>query len=405
MTEDWYFWSHRLPIANAARDAGFDVAVATRIGRHAERIQKEGFKLIPISLIRESRNPFHELRTIAELVRVFKREKPHVIHLVALKPILYGAIASLLGARKSSVIAAIAGMGYLGTSSSVKAKVLRPIVAVALRLLFSSERTRVLVQNRDDHTVLVNKVLKKPNLVRIIKGAGVDTKKFYPVPEPTGTPRVVLASRMLLNKGVSEFVDAVQLLRQRSIAAEFLLVGDIDASSPSAISKSRLDDWHSSGIIKWIGHNDDMASVLRQANIVCLPSYREGLPKVLLEAMASARAIVTTDVPGCREAVGHRINGLLVPVRNSVLLADSLELLITNPQLRAALGQAGRLIAVQEFAADKIGKQTLELYEEVLLVAGRKLQAHLEPASAVNQTWHHRTCESSLPLELYSPEN
>jgi glycosyltransferase involved in cell wall biosynthesis len=364
VTEDWYFCSHRLPPARAAQAAGYDVVVATRVDMRGAEIMAEGFKLVPIGLRRRSRNPFLEMAAIAEIAQIYRLERPDIVHHVALKPVLYGSLAALL-TRGPAVVNALAGMGFLFTSSSRTAAVLRYAVSQIFRVLLNAGRSVLILQNPDDEAVLVSGGLVAPSRVRLIRGSGVDIKRFAPMPEPGGTPVVMLPSRMLWDKGVGEFVAAAGALRARGVVARFVLVGDGDPDNPASIPDAQLKAWHDSGLIECWGRCEEMPAALAQAHIICLPSYREGLPKVLMEAAACARALVATDAPGCREIVRHDENGLLVPLRDAVSLADAIERLLGDPALRLRMGQKGRHMVELEFSENKIAYQTLDVYREM----------------------------------------
>ena len=363
VTEDWYFCSHRLPLACAARDAGFEVSVATRVRSHGKQITDAGLRLIPLGLQRSGRNPWRELAAIGEIVRIYRRIAPDIVHHVAMKPVLYGSLAAKI-ASVPVVVNALAGMGYVFTSNKLSAKLLRPLITLALRFLLKNGQ--VILQNPDDRAALVAAGVLKTEQVTLIRGSGVDTAIFQSTSEPDGTPLVVLPARMLWDKGVGEFVAAARLLKQNGVEARFVLAGERDPDNPADIPLEQLQAWHESGNVAWLGKQEDMPSLLAQASIVCLPSYREGLPKALLEAASCGRAIVATDVPGCREAVHHNENGLLVPPRDAVALATALRLLIENPNLRRQFGLRGRERAEQEFSVEKITAETLALYRELL---------------------------------------
>ena len=246
IAEDWYFWSHRLAIARAALRNGYEVIVATRVRNYAQRIRDEGFRLVPLRLIRESYSPFNELRAILQLRQIFSSEKPDIVHQVGLKPILYGSIAAL-GHRNLQVINTFGGLGYLGASSSLKARYLRLAIWGAYRFLLNRRNHYVLLQNQEDKQLLITKLKVSPEKIVIIRGSGVDLDLFRPAPEPNGIPIVLLAARMLWNKGIEEFVEAAQLLHTRGATARFVIVGDTDPGSPSAISRQQLADWQGSG--------------------------------------------------------------------------------------------------------------------------------------------------------------
>lgn len=367
VTEDWYFCSHRLPLARAAKAAGFDVIVATRVNheRHAAAIAAEGFRLIPLGLRRGGHNPFSELLAIGEIARIYRRERPDIVHHVALKPVLYGSLAASL-VRVPAVVNALAGMGFIFASETFKARLLRPFVARAFRLLLNAGRSVLILQNPDDREMLVDQGVVESRRVRLIRGSGVDIRRFAPTPEPEGVPLVILPSRLLWDKGVGEFVEAARLLRQQGLQARFALVGEADPENSAAIADAQLAEWAASGVVECWGRRDDMPDVFAQANVVCLPSYREGLPKVLLEAAACGRALVATDVPGCREIALDGHNGLLAPVRDAVGLAAAIRRLAEDARLRSEFGQHGRALVEAELSEAKVIEQTLAVYREIL---------------------------------------
>lgn len=373
IAEDWYFWSHRLPLARAARDAGFDVVIATRVHHHAQKIQAEGFKLAPLYLCRESYSPWTELRAVVQLRRLYREERPDIVHHVALKPILYGSIAAF-GRRHIRVINALAGLGYLVASSSFKARLLRLPIWNAFKFLLNRPGTHVILQNADDMEVVTSKLKVPVNNAVLIRGAGVDCEAFHPVPDPPGDPHVILPSRMLWNKGVAEFVEAAKLLRQQGIRAKFVLVGDVDPASPSGMPRGTLSAWNDAGFVEWWGLCKEMMAVYQGATLVCLPSHGgEGVPKALLEAAACGKAIVTSDVPGCRDIVRNGVNGLLISPKNINELAAALRYLLENDEARRRMGAAGREIAVREFSQEMVIEQTMALYSNVFAPKSRHL--------------------------------
>ena len=286
------------------------------------------------------------------------------MHHVALKPVFLGGLAGWL-ADIPAQVNAVAGLGWLFISRSRTARWLSPLIRWILARLMNAPRCRVIVQNPDDAELLKKAGVVESHL-RMIRGAGVDTSKFPPSSEPAEPVCVVLASRMLWDKGVGEFVEAARQLKQEGVQARFILVGDPDPDNPAAVPETTLHAWHEEEVVEWWGHRDDMTKVFSSTHIACLPSYREGLPKVLLEAAACARSIVTTDVPGCREVVREGENGLLVPAREAQGLADALRRLIKNPELRAEMGQRSREIVLKEFSSEKVIAKTLELYGELI---------------------------------------
>lgn len=365
ITEDWYFYSHRLSIARAARDIGFQVVVVTHVQDYQDKIIKEGFKLIPIRLRRKNRNPLKEFLSIVELVAIFKREQPNIVHQVSMKPILYGTLAARI-AKVPVIINALSGLGYTFISNQWGTKILRFFINFIFKFVLNVKNGKIIIQNSDDLALLVlSGIVKRQNVV-LIRGVGVDTSKFVFIPECNGKPVVVLASRMLWDKGVREFVDAAKLLLKEGIDGRFILIGDSDYSNPSFIPVSVLKEWQNEGFVEWWGHRDDISDIFSKCHIVCLPSYREGLPKVLIEAASCGRAIVATDTAGCKEIVRDNDNGLLVPIRNAEALAIAIRKLITNPLLRKKMGLRGREIAMSEFSEEIAIEKTLAVYREFI---------------------------------------
>jgi len=365
VTEDWFFCSHFLDRANAAKQAGYEVTVVTRTRKHAATITARGLKLVPVCLDRRSKNPLRELRFVRELIKLYRSEKPVITHHVALKPIIYGTIAAKV-ARVPHVINAPVGMGYVFSSTQLKARLARPFVTALFSCLLQPPNGRVILENPDDIAMLARRRLLDNKRTVLIRGAGVDVTKFVPIPEETGTVVIVLPARMLWDKGIGEFVEAARCIKAQNIAARFVLVGAPDAGNPAAVSEAQLVDWRREGVIEWWRHQDNMPEVYSKAHVVCLPSYREGLPKALIEAAACGRPIVTTDTPGCREVVRDGENGFLVPIRNAGALGDALEKCIRDPALRLRMGDKGRQIAVEEFSRERVVEETLTVYREVL---------------------------------------
>ncbi len=361
---DWYFCLHWLPLAQWVRRAGYDTAVMTEVTdpAQAERIRAAGLRVLPIELSRKGLNPFAELATLWRILRLLRAERPSLLHAIAQKPVLYGALgARLAGIR--AVVGTLAGLGYLFTSRGLRARLLRPLVLLGYRFLLTGPRTRVIVQNPDDGRQLAQQAGIEPVLIR---GAGVDLERFAPKPPPPPPLVVVLASRMLWDKGIQELVDASSLLRARGVPLRMVLVGKPDAGNPSAVPEAQLKTWADAGVVEWWGHRTDMPAVLAQAHIVCLPSYREGLPTILIEAAAAGLPLVATDVPGCREVVRPGINGALVPARDAAALAGAIEHLAGDPARRIRYGSASRRIAETELGIASVASATLAVYDALL---------------------------------------
>lgn len=364
VSEDWAFCLHRLPIGIALRAAGADVVVAARIHDHAAQIRGAGLRLRPTQLDRSGLNPLHDRRTIAELLRIYRDERPDIVHHVALKPTLYGAYCAWR-TGVPAVINALGGLGFLFMARSLPVRLLRRVVQLLLRLLLNRANSRIILQNRDDVSLMVEKVGVRPDNICLIRGSGVDTKLFKPTPPPPGTPVAVCVARLLHDKGIGELVAAARLLKKRGVDLRVRLVGSTD-DNPASIDAALLAQWKAEGVVEIAGPSTDIAGEYARAHIGVLPSYREGLPKALLEAAAAGRPMVSTDVPGCREICRNGETGLLVPVRTVEPLAAALEKLAADPGLRARLGNRAREVAVAEFAEEIVVRQTLDLYRALL---------------------------------------
>jgi glycosyltransferase involved in cell wall biosynthesis len=361
VTEDWYFVSHRLALAVAARAAGFEVAVATRVGRQGEAIRAAGIRLIPFELSRRHGNP---VREVAALVRLYRRERPALVHHVALKPVVYGAVAARLAGVPAQVNAVV-GLGWLFASAGGLRRLLQPVARRVLVWVLTARNSLTIVQNPDDRALLLRSGLPEARM-RLIRGAGVDTAAFCPAPaEPPGPVCVVLAARMLWDKGVGEFVEAARRLTQAGVRARFVLVGVPDAGNPASVPEATLRGWQGRDGVEWWGWREDMPAVWQAAHIACLPSYREGLPKALLEAGACGLPLVATDAPGCREIVRDGDTGLLVPVRDAPALAAALRALIEDAGRRASLGRRAREIVCKEFSQERVITEILTACREL----------------------------------------
>jgi glycosyltransferase involved in cell wall biosynthesis len=364
-TEDSTFWSHRLALALAAKAEGADVVVMTRSGRYCSLLEGAGLRIIRWNISRPSLNPFRELYSLFQVFRAYQCERPDLVHHVALKPIIYGGIAAHL-VGSTPAINTITGLGLVFTSPSWPLVFLRFMLSLVLKLVCGFPNSRTIVQNEIDRELLLKKNIMQPSRAVVIPGFGVDTGQFAPRPEPMGIPVVMLPARMLWEKGVLEFVSAAKEIREKGISARMVLVGVPDPQNKGCISEACLKEWVRSGAVEWWGKRENMPETLSEANVVCLPSYREGIPKVLMEAAACGRAIVTTNAPGCSYVVRNGENGFLVPVKDSRALAAAISVLLQSPSLRKQMGAAGRKRAVLEFSEEQVISQTLHTYTEVL---------------------------------------
>jgi len=368
VTEDWYFLSHRLCLGQACRARGWDVVVATQVGDGRGAIEAAGLRIAPMTISRGGRNPFRDLRTLLQIIAIYRRERPDIVHHVALKPVIYGSIAAIVAGRPA-VINTLAGMGYVFTARGLAAGLLRGLVRFLLRVCLRGRRKWLIVQNRDDAAGFVENGFVAPGRLALIHGSGVDPARFRPAPEPPGTIVVAVVSRMLADKGIHEAVAACRALRARGADLILRLVGDPDPGNPSSIAPATLRQWHRDGAVDWLGHRTDIAEIWAGAHIALLPSYREGLPKSLIEAAACGRPMIAADVPGCREVVRPGETGLLVPARDADALAAAIETLAASPELRRRMGKAARDAAERLFSEERIVGETLALYDRALAAA------------------------------------
>lgn len=338
--------------------------MATRVRDHGNIIDQAGLRVIPIGLDRSGLNPLHDLGTLRELLGIYRRERPDLVHHVALKPTLYGALCACLTGIPA-VVNALAGLGYLFSSATLKARLLRPFARLGLRALVNRRNSQTILQNPDDIALFQTELGARPDRLALIRGSGVDTTRFRPHPPPDGTPVAVCVSRMLWDKGINELVEAARLLHRRGTNIKIRLVGPTD-ENPASIPQATLDHWRTEGIVDLAGPTSDIPGEYARAHIAVLPSYREGLPKSLLEAAACGRAMVATDVPGCREICRENETGLLVPARSVEPLADALERLAGDAGLRNRLGARARQVAESEFAEEVVVAETLALYWDLL---------------------------------------
>ncbi len=361
-----FFLSHRLPLAQAAQEAGFEVHVATAGADLAalERIKAHGFPCHPLALSQHGINPLAELRTLLALWRLYRELKPDLLHHISIKPVLYGGIAARLSGCRA-VIHTMSGLGYVFVNEDFKAKALALLSRPAFKLALGAAGTRMIFQNPDDRQWFVERGLIGDEKTVLIRGSGVDEQRFNPQAEnPTGPPVVLFAGRLLWQKGIGDFVEVARRLKDQAV---FRVVGYEEASSPLNVSASQLRAWHEEGLIEWLGKQDDMPQVYADSHIVCLPStYGEGVPKVLIEAAACARPCVTTDTPGCREIVHDQVNGLLVPANDTEALTRAVKRLIDNPAMRRTMGAKGREIVLEGFSLRQVLEETIALYRAQL---------------------------------------
>lgn len=357
-----FFMTHRLPLALAAQSKGYEVHIATSDSdaEYVEQIRQTGLTFHPLPLSQHGTSPLAELKTVWALIKLYRDLKPDIVHQVSIKPVIYGGIAArLTGIQR--VISAMSGLGYVFTGAGLKPTILRTLAKPAFRFALGGANTHMIFQNPDDQKRFVDMKLIPRERTALIRGSGVDMDVFSPQPEASGKPIVLFAGRLMWKKGVGQFVVAAKVLCE---SARFVIVGYAEATSPDTVSIEQLQEWHSEGWIEYWGKRDDMPDVFTQSHIVCLPSsYGEGVPKVLIEAAASGRVIITTDTPGCREIVQHRKNGLLIPPEDNAALIAALQELIQDADLRKSMGNMGREWAVANFSLKQVVEQTFVLYD------------------------------------------
>jgi glycosyltransferase involved in cell wall biosynthesis len=361
---EWYLYNFRLSLARFLRDEGYEVVMVSPPGRYAASLRSAGFQWIEWNLGRQTLAPWTEFSSFIQLLRIYQREKPDIVHHFTVKPVLYGSLAARL-TGVDGIVNAITGLGYVFLSQDTRASLIRTIVKRLYRMTLDRPNYAAIFENKTDRGYFIDQGFISPDRAWLIQGVGVDVGNFLPLPEPESLPVVLLAARMLWDKGVGDLVTAARILGPRA-QVRFVLVGEPDPGNPAAIEKSEIQSWVNEGILEWWGWQKDMNSVYADSHIVTLPSLGEGIPTVLLEAAACARPIVTTDTPGCRDVVEDGVNGFLVPPNDPEALADALYQLIIDPDLRGRMGKASRQLVLSKFTSDLVNQATLDVYNNVL---------------------------------------
>jgi glycosyltransferase involved in cell wall biosynthesis len=360
---DWYLYNFRCDLAQALREQGNDVVLISPAGEYAARLQALGFRWIDFPLSRRGMNPLAELRSLARLIRLYRCEAPDLVQHFTIKCVLYGTLAARLAGIKP-VVNSITGLGYVFLPGGPLKQGLRYFVRIWYRAVLSG--SQVIFENEDDRQTFLRYGFIHPADGHLIPGVGVDTQRFVQVPLPSGQPVVLLATRLLWDKGVGEFVEAARQLHRAGVQARFALAGRIDPGNPASIPEAQIKEWAEEGLVEWWGWIEDMPATLANVSIVCLPSYREGLPTVLVEAAACGRPVIASDVPGCRLAVRDGVSGFLVRERDAASLADALQKLITTPDLCSEMGTAGRILVEERFSSEKVLAQISAVYRKAL---------------------------------------
>lgn len=357
-----YFLTHRLPLALKLAELGYDIHVVLPFEPGDARFEDRPFAVHRIALRRGGVHAGEELRTLLDLLRLYRKVRPQIVHHVTLKPTLYGGFAARL-AGVPIVVNAMTGLGFVFTSSTLKARLIRMVAQWPLRIACRRRNVTMIFQNPEDLQKFAELGISYRESSVLIRGSGVDTRVFTPrLHGTTGQPVVMVVSRMLWDKGIAEFVAAARALKAAGSNARFVMVGGTDPN-PSSVPEAELRRWSDEGVVEWWGKRDNMPDVWRQADVACLPSYAEGLPKTLLEAAATGLPLVATDIPGCREIAREGVTGMLVPKGEAVSLADALRRLIESPELRRKFGANARAIAEREFTVQSVIQQTLDVYQ------------------------------------------
>lgn len=359
-----FFLSHRLPIALEALAQGHEVHVASPPAGGID-LSVHGFFFHELPLSRSGRSVFGEMLTFLTILQVFRRVKPDLVHLVTIKPVLYGGIAARL-AGVPSILAAVSGLGAVFIARGLRAEIVRSLITLLYRIALGHRNLKVIFQNPDDADLFVRAGLVKSDKTCLIRGSGVDLRCFSYVPEPSGECVVTMVSRLLVDKGVCEFVEAAKILRERDVKVTMRLIGDLDPGNPASISEAQLTKWKNEAVVEFLGYRGDIAHQYALSHIACLPSYREGLPKSLIEAAACGRAVVTTDVPGCRYVIDPEKTGVLVPSHDAYSLAGAIERLVKDSEERRRMGEAGRKFAEREFGIEGVVAAHMKIYQSLL---------------------------------------
>jgi mannose/cellobiose epimerase-like protein (N-acyl-D-glucosamine 2-epimerase family)/glycosyltransferase involved in cell wall biosynthesis len=367
VTEDWYFISHRLPMARAARDAGFEVHVATRIDRHGAAIEAEGFHLHPVSWRRGSLDPRHLVRVVREVRKLYRSVKPDLAHHVALPATVVGSLAAI--GLPFVCLNAMTGLGTMFINDTAKVRMARAVLRLALGRLLNRSRAAVLVQNLDDRAVIEGLGVDGDRIA-LIPGSGVDIDAMMPSPEPADPVTLAFVGRLVESKGIRTLLAAHERLGQRGRDIRLLIAGLPDPANPTSIPLQEIEAWTRRPNVKHLGFVEDIGALWASAHIAVLPSHREGLPLSLLEAAGCGRPLVATDVPGCRDIARPGVNAFLVPLDDTEALTEAIDRLALDPQLRRKFGKASRKLVELEFSSQRIGRDLVALYRRLLQQTG-----------------------------------
>ncbi|SJZ75574.1 glycosyltransferase family 4 protein [Photobacterium toruni] len=358
-----FFYSHFLRLALSLKEKGVDVCIAAGNNNKKDELENLGLKFVLLPLSRSGKNIAKEIKALYSINKEIMRFKPDIIHAFTIKPVLYGSFISKINPLiKSNVVTSITGLGSLSLSKNRKDAVLWGLIEKLYKFSLSTSRTKVIFENNDDMNFFIEKGISNERNSFVVNGAGVDLDIFNISHEKYDVTTIILVSRLLKDKGISEYIEAGKILKDEGVNVRLLLVGDIDNNNPSTMSEKEIKDAHKKGYIDWVGFQNDIAKYNKLSHIACLPSYREGRPKSLIEATACGLPIITTDVPGCRQMVDDGLNGIIVPVRNAVKLADAIKTLSSSPEMMDAMGNYSRLISEKIYGHNAIKEQFHNIY-------------------------------------------
>lgn len=361
----WYLYNFRLPLLTSMVREGWRVLAVAPKDHYSYKFKDFGIEFVHIDQSRKVLSPLEDLRFACQLFNLYRLERPALVHHFTIKPVNYGSLVARLTGVKG-IVNSVTGLGYMFMTPGIIATMLRQGICLFYRLNLTTQKQKAIFQNPDDLSLFLSLGLVKKERTVLIKSSGVDIQKFTPSAEPLGDPVILFSCRMLWDKGTAELIDAIRLLKKWGVKANVVFAGGVDTGNPTAIPEVQLRAWQSEGLIQWLGHQENIEQIYSRSHIVVLPSYREGVPKSLLEAAACGKALVATDVPGCREIVRHGENGLLVSPKTAEPLAMALKTLIENPELRKKMGARSRAIAEAEFSQEKVLTETIAVYKTLL---------------------------------------